>query len=182
MNQLKIAHNLWKEHIESTQKRPIIVVDATCGNGHDSLFLSNFPYIELHCIDIQCQAIEETKRRLGDKKAYFHHISHESFECIAKPIDLIVYNLGYLPGSDKQTITTAKTTLLSLTSALSLLTPGGMISVMVYTGHPGGEQEKVEILNFLSSISDKISLIHLTSPLKQHAPELLILKKNSWVQ
>jgi hypothetical protein len=180
MNQLKIAHTLWKEYIESIQKTPIIVVDATCGNGHDSLFLSSLAYVELHCIDIQRQAIDETMRRLGDNKAYFHHTSHESFECIGKSIDLIVYNLGYLPGSDKQKITTAKTTLVSLSSALSLLTPGGMISLMLYTGHPGGVEEKIEILDFLSSTSDKISLIHITSPLKQHAPELLILKKNSW--
>ena len=177
MNQLKIAHTLWKEHIESIQKKPIIVVDATCGNGHDSLFLSNFPYTELHCIDIQEKAINETKHRLGDKKAYFHHISHQSLEFIEKPIDLIVYNLGYLPGSDKQTITTAKTTLLSLTSALSLLTPKGMISLMIYTGHPGGVEEKNHILDFFKATTYKINLFHLTTPLKKNAPELLVIKK-----
>ncbi len=177
MNQLKIAHTLWKEHIESIQKNSIIAVDATCGNGHDSLFLSNFSHIELHCIDIQSQAIAETRQRLADKKAYFHHTSHESLEFIEKPIDLIVYNLGYLPGSDKQTITTSKTTLLSLASALTLLSPGGMISLMIYTGHLGGVEEKTGIFDFFRKTNYKINLFHLTTPLKQNAPELLIIKK-----
>lgn len=51
---------------------------------------------------------------------------------------LIAFNLGYLPGGDKTVITTSKTTLLALEAAERILMPGGLISMVVYIGHPGG--------------------------------------------
>ena len=51
---------------------------------------------------------------------------------------LVAFNLGYLPGGDKTIITVPKTTELALQAASSIVSSGGLISVLVYIGHPGG--------------------------------------------
>jgi hypothetical protein len=46
--------------------------------------------------------------------------------------------LGYLPGGDKTITTVSETTQLALEAAKKILIPGGLISLVVYVGHPGG--------------------------------------------
>jgi methylase of polypeptide subunit release factors len=175
MNPLKISHILWKEHLNSIGKEELCIVDATCGNGHDSLFLASFKGM-LHCIDIQEKAIEQTKTRLvGQQNVKFHHRSHQDLSFIEGEIDLIVYNLGYLPGTNKKVITQADTTAESLKSALSKLSKGGMISIMMYTGHPGGLSEKNSIIDLIKTLPPKYSINHITNPLKPTCPEILII-------
>ena len=55
---------------------------------------------------------------------------------------LIVYNLGYLPGSDKLLTTKTSSTLLSVEKALSLIAPNGAISITCYPGHEEGKKEE----------------------------------------
>ena len=174
MNIIKIAHTLWESHLKSLKKDLFCLVDATCGNGHDALFLSAFTG-RLYCIDIQEKAIENTKKILKDKGVSYHQTSHEDLCFIKEPIDLIVYNLGYLPGSDKKIITTEESTILSLQSAIKKLSPKGMISIMIYTGHEGGKKEKDCIIKFLKTLPPSYSVQHITSPLKKNCPEILLI-------
>jgi hypothetical protein len=51
---------------------------------------------------------------------------------------LVAFNLGYLPGGDKTIITKPETTLIALEAAKGILMAGGLISLVVYVGHPGG--------------------------------------------
>jgi hypothetical protein len=51
---------------------------------------------------------------------------------------LVAFNLGCLPGGDKTVITVTRTPELALQTASRLLSSGGLISVLVYIGHPGG--------------------------------------------
>lgn len=53
-------------------------------------------------------------------------------------IRMVAFNLGYLPGGNKSIITASNTTVLALKAAESVLMPGGLISLVVYIGHPGG--------------------------------------------
>lgn len=53
-------------------------------------------------------------------------------------IRLVAFNLGYLPGGDKTIITKSETTHLALEAAKRILKAGGLISLVVYVGHPGG--------------------------------------------
>lgn len=173
MNLLKKAHEIWAQHIECLEKEDICLVDATCGNGHDALFLSSLPHNYLHLIDIQKDAIESTKRKVS--KAHFHLRSHEDLSFISEPIHLITYNLGYLPGSDKSIITRPDTTLKSLQSALDQLAPNGMISLVVYKGHDGGMDEYNCIQHFINNLPEPCICKHITNPLKPAAPELFII-------
>jgi SAM-dependent methyltransferase len=177
MNQNQLAHSLWKKHLLSKIGENLCIVDATCGNGHDSLFLSGFENFELHCIDIQEEAIKQTKTRLSLKNnnIYYHLKSHENLDFIKKPIDLITYNLGYLPGSDKKIKTLSETTIKSLRSALNKLAPFGMISLMIYTGHQEGQTEKASIIEFISKLDKKFEISIFTNPSKIACPELLLI-------
>ena len=173
MNPLKIAHALWKEHLKGCNKPTL--VDATCGNGHDALFLTSLEG-KLHCIDIQEKALLSTKNRLSKHTSIQYHLkSHEDLSFIEGEIDLIVYNLGYLPGGDKEIITLSTTTVSSLSSAITKLSPTGMISIMMYTGHEGGLKERNDILNFIKNLPPSYSTSHITNPNKPTCPEILLI-------
>ena len=176
MKTTEIAHTLWRRHLLSLSHKDLILVDATCGNGHDALFLAAFGGT-LHCIDIQEKAIANTKEKLTPfSHVYYHNQSHADLSILPQQIDLIVYNLGYLPGSDKNIITKSKSTLKSLEQAIEKLAPAGMISVMLYTGHLGGKEEKKEILNYLNGIKNT-SYFHITAPKKKNCPETLLITR-----
>lgn len=51
---------------------------------------------------------------------------------------LVTFNLGYLPGGDRTFTTQSDTTLKALEAAKVILMDGGLISLVVYVGHPGG--------------------------------------------
>lgn len=161
LGHLSVSKHLWRDVVKPGD----VVVDATCGNGHDSCFLADLclqpDQGTLHCIDIQQTAIESARRRLAGhldasrlSRVQFHHQSHETFPSTVLPgtASLIVYNLGYLPGSDKGLITKTASTLTSLERALELIQEGGMLSVTAYPGHAGGDEETEDVMKMLSAL------------------------------
>jgi hypothetical protein len=52
-----------------------------------------------------------------------------------------MFNLGYLPGGDKQRTTSASTTTEAIAAGVSLLKSGGVMTVVAYRGHAGGQEE-----------------------------------------
>ncbi|CAL5405062.1 unnamed protein product [Camellia sinensis] len=68
------------------------------------------------------------------------------------PVRLVVFNLGYLPGGDKALITRSETTLQALEAAKRMLASGGLISIVVYVGHPGGREEYEAVQAFASGL------------------------------
>lgn len=172
----QFAHLIWKEHLLSLGTKAPCIIDATCGNGHDSLFLTTFGGT-LHCIDIQKEAIISTKKRLenANSKVIYHHGSHKDLSFIEEKADLIVYNLGYLPNGDKTLITHPDTTIKSLESSLRSLSDKGLISIMIYTGHEGGRLEKEAISAFISALPRSYSVSHTTYPNKDLCPEVVTI-------
>jgi len=169
---IHFAHTLWRSHLKPGDT----VIDATCGNGHDSKILLDRigPTGHLTCIDIQQSALDNTKARLGP----FQNISslltcHSNLPNITP--HLIVYNLGYLPGGDHSLTTTTSTTLSSLENALEILHPKGLISVMLYTGHPEGAAEAKKLLETPFS---NTSISHTKWLHRPQCPSLLIYSKN----
>lgn len=168
------------------------VIDATCGNGHDSIFLAkrifNGDSGHLHCIDIQDLAIESTKAKLSAiltpkslSRVTYHRCSHSTFpeEIKESTITAIVYNLGYLPGSDKKVKTQLSTTLQSLENALPLIKKDGLISVTCYRGHEGGEIETDGVNKYLSTLqSDKWSIYCHSPSNRPISPVLYTIYRN----
>ncbi len=143
-----------------------VAVDATMGNGRDTLYLCQrvLPKGKVFAFDIQQKAIVNTRKFLG-KNGFHNQIgsqihciqdSHENIDqYITEDVDVFMYNLGYLPGSDGSIITNPTSTISSVKLALDMLRVGGVISIIVYYGHLGGEDEKIAIEKFLSHISTK---------------------------
>lgn len=159
-------------------------VDATAGNGHDTLFLAR--RVGTHgCVtafDIQPAALAATRNRLEehDLLAPVRLIAagHEAMaeHLTGPPIKAAMFNLGYLPGGDKTVITQAETSLRGLSAACRLLAPGGRISVLVYIGHAGGSEEYNAVRGFLEEL-DADWCWHLANPegTPASAPQLLLL-------
>ncbi|WP_331436831.1 class I SAM-dependent methyltransferase [Gordoniibacillus kamchatkensis] len=64
-----------------------------------------------------------------------------------RPVGAVMFNLGYLPGADAdQTIVTCpESTLPAMEAALRLLRPGGVLTAVLYPGHPGGAEEAAAV-------------------------------------
>ena len=139
-----------------------VVVDATLGNGHDALLLAHLVGEKGHVFgfDVQEQAIASSKERMkqADMKSFtFYQLGHEKMEEVIPsthlPISAIMFNLGYLPNADKTVITKTKTTLFALKAAQGLLKEGGVMSLMCYPGHTGGDQESEAVCEWAASLS-----------------------------
>ena len=174
---IKKAHSLWDAFL----KEDSIVIDATCGNGLDSLKLIKIiSKGKLFSFDIQKKAIENTKMLLnGFENISYFLDSHADFsKFIKKEINLIVYNLGYLPGSDKSITTKVDSTVDSIKSGLSILANNGAISITCYPGHLEGDREEKALYQFLSSLdSRKYSICHHRWVNREKAPSLFWVEK-----
>ncbi|MFB9974711.1 16S rRNA (cytosine(1402)-N(4))-methyltransferase [Allobacillus sp. SKP2-8] len=144
-----------------------IVVDATLGNGHDSLVLSNLvgDNGKVFAFDIQQEAIDQANQRFSENNR--HNIypflkGHEKAtdildEHAIDEIDGAIFNLGYLPGSDQQITTTETTTIQAIERLLDRLKSGGHIGIVIYPGHPEGRQEKEAVMDYLRNLPSKIA-------------------------
>lgn len=138
-------------------------VDATLGNGQDTVLLANQVGETGRVLgfDVQLQAINNTRSRLVtsglDDRVDLLHQGHEELGQVLhskgwKALNLIMFNLGYLPGSDKSTVTQAGSTLTALDAAIEWLAENGAISIVAYRGHPGGVEEYNAVLNWMAKV------------------------------
>jgi predicted methyltransferase len=138
------------------------VVDATVGKGYDTEFLARLvgEQGKVYGFDIQGQALDWTKERLCrvglEDRVVLYHTGHEQMEeYIHTTVQAVMFNLGYLPGSDHEIITRPETTQLAVAAALRLLAVGGLITIVVYPGHAGGSNELETLLEYLSTLPQK---------------------------
>ncbi|WP_455258534.1 tRNA (mnm(5)s(2)U34)-methyltransferase [Peptoniphilus asaccharolyticus] len=138
-----------------------IALDATCGRGNDSLKLikklgeKGFLYV----CDIQEEAIESTQKLLtenGYSNYMLYKISHDKvFEKIDGELDFVIYNLGYLPKSDKTIVTKALSTIKSIECAIEKISKDGIVVVVSYLGHEGSLEERTSLNEFLKELDQK---------------------------
>lgn len=174
---LDLAHTYWARLITPEDT----VIDATCGNGWDTLALAQCHPSLLIALDIQEEALKNTKRLLNENgllhKASLYLQSHESFPPVEN-VKLIVYNLGYLPGGDKSRTTLEGTTLQSLQRAAELVVDGGAISITCYPGHPEGEKEQTAVVQWVKTLDPQVWNVCHHQWLNRHkSPSLLFLQK-----
>lgn len=183
---LELAHKYWEKHL----KRGDVALDATCGNGKDTLKLAQLVGVEgsVIALDIQEEAIAKTRAHLKThlsperyKKIFLFLQSHAELPSLAyeSPPQLIVYNLGYLPGGNKSRTTLTESTVESLKKSLSILPRDGMISLTCYPGHKEGAREQevlLPLLYQLNSLEWKIEE-HFPPEERPLSPSLHIIKK-----
>jgi predicted methyltransferase len=169
-----------------------VAIDATVGNGHDTLFLAQTVGQggQVFGFDCQAQAIANTQQRLLQAgvlaQVQLIHGCHAQLAAqlpmaLHGRVKAIMFNLGYLPGGDKSLITQADTTLAALDAASRLLAPGGVITVLAYPGHAGGTQETAclqQWCNHLEGEGWQVTLCFGQSQ-QAHAPRLFVLRRGS---
>lgn len=138
-----------------------VAIDATAGRGRDTLLLARLVGASgrVHAFDVQQEAVEATRALLGEAgllgRCALHLRSHAEMSATVPDADhgrigAVVFNLGYLPGSDHAVTTVTETTLAGLEAGMRLLRPAGRLVCVCYTGHPGGEAEAEAVHAFLS--------------------------------
>ena len=147
-------------------------VDATCGNGHDTLALAQAvgPRGLVLAIDIQSAAIESTRALLvANDRAGAVTLARGDHADLAGLWNIhaggfpaprvIVFNLGYLPGAGKDLITREESTLAALAQAAGLLAPDGLLLCTCYPGHPGGDAETSAVRSWMTALPHREWLV-----------------------
>ncbi len=152
MRLVERAHQLVSGHLHPGAR----AIDATAGNGHDTALLAKAVGTRgsVLSIDTQAEALAATRARLDAgllleqvelRRGCHAEVLEEAASAAVGDTDAIIFNLGYLPGSDRTVRTKAATTVRALDAASILLRPGGLLVVTAYRGHPGGAEEAAAV-------------------------------------
>jgi hypothetical protein len=169
---LAFTKELWIKHL----KKEDLVIDATCGNGHDTKFLSTLS--DVIALDIQDKAIESAKSQAPN--VTYHLMCHSKIDelILTKAPHLVVYNLGYLPGADKNLTTMVTTTLQSIEKSLKLIDSNGAICITCYPGHEEGFVEEKALIAFCENLdSVKWQVLHYRWLNRHRSPSVLWIEK-----
>lgn len=179
----EVAH----QAVAAVVKNGEVAIDATAGNGHDTCFLANLVGEEgtVFALDCQAEAIQRTERRLTENSltnVSLRQCDHaEIAEVIpakfAGRVAAVMFNLGYLPGGDKSIITRTESSVTAIRESLPLLRPGGVLTVMAYPGHEGGDEETSTVEKLLMSLGSDFEITTETVPDRDSAPRLLIVRR-----
>ncbi|MGE7219398.1 class I SAM-dependent methyltransferase [Priestia koreensis] len=152
--------------LQKTVQEGDIAVDATMGNGHDTVFLADLVGEKGHvyAFDVQETALQSTYKKIEEKqfedRVTLLQKSHDQVqESLPKDdsrkITGAIFNLGYLPGGDKQIVTKPHSTIDAIQQLLALLEPEGIIVLVIYHGHPEGAIERDEVLSFVHTLDQQ---------------------------
>lgn len=159
---LEFAHTLAGRSL----RRDDLAVDATVGNGHDTLFLVQQVGSDGQVVgfDVQSEAIEATRERVNTQapNASLRLVcaGHETMpdhleESVRGTVGAVMFNLGYLPGGNQSIVTEPETTRQALGHSVHLLRPGGVITIVAYPGHEGGARETKMVEQWTSALSQE---------------------------
>ena len=157
-----------------------VAVDATCGKGYDTLWLAE-RFGRVYAFDIHQSAAEATG--LFADSSGFDNVTvindgHEKMaEYVHEEVRLVMFNLGYLPGGDKNIVTERETTLKAVESSLGLLEKDGLLCITMYPGHPQGALEKADLIRMAASLDKGRCHCVRTDMVNQPegAPEILFI-------
>ncbi|MCB5083603.1 class I SAM-dependent methyltransferase [Streptococcus mutans] len=172
---IELSHDFLSQVLDKNS----IAIDATMGNGNDTVFLSHLAK-KVYAFDVQEQALIKTKEKLEQlniKNVQLILDGHQTInKYVTEPIRAAIFNLGYLPSADKTIITKPDTTLEAIGKILDRLEVGGRISIMIYYGHEGGQMEKNAVLNFVKELDQQHFTVMLYQPLNQiNTPPFLVM-------
>ena len=180
------VHHILTNHLKEGDQ----AIDATAGNGYDTLFLAEQvgPSGKVIAIDIQDCAIQSTRERLESASLVDrvrlvpddHAVALKKLTASNRGnVAAITFNLGYLPGSDKSIQTRAESTEEALAASIQLLSPGGYLCVTAYRGHSGGTSEAEAVETFMRNAKTEGHTVDYYEPESSNSPPVLwILRMN----
>lgn len=157
-NSLSISH----DYVSRVVQPGDIVIDATMGNGNDTLFLSELvgDAGKVYAFDIQQLALDSTKKRL-EAAGMLHRAElildgHQHMDHYApKGVKAVMFNLGYLPKGDHSIGTRAETTIEAIEKSMNMICKEGIVMIVIYYGGDSGFEEKNAVMEYFKSIDCK---------------------------
>ena len=163
-----------------------IVIDATMGNGYDTIYLGNLvgENGKVYAFDVQEEAIKSTKKKverdnMTDRVELILDGHQNLDKYVKEEVSCVVFNLGYLPRAKHVVITKPDTTLEAIKKSLKLLKPKGIISIAAYIGQEGGREEKNYICEYLDNLNqNEFNVLHMqfTNQIN-NPPQLILIEK-----
>ena len=149
------------EHVAEVLRPGDLAIDATAGNGHDTVFLAERvgEKGKVLAFDVQAEAIAAARARVAaaglTERVEFFHASHATIPQHVAPgsVAAVMFNLGYFPGGDHAVITRTGETLAALNAALVVLKSGGILTVVCYPGHAGGDEESAAVVTWSEGLA-----------------------------
>ena len=184
---LRNARHLAADYMMRTIRPGDSVVDATMGNGKDTLFLCELVGESGHvyAFDVQAEAVERTRERVAEagfaQRTTLLLAGHETMaEHVPACVQAVMFNLGWLPGAEHIVTTQTETTLRAVSAALDLIAPGGIVTVCVYPGHEEGTRELEALKAYVSGLSVRTFnvLYHSFVNASSQTPQLFLIQRN----
>ena len=175
-----------RQLIEGRLKNGGRALDGTAGNGRDTLFLAQLAggSGKVWAFDIQAQALSNTAGLLREngveERVELIAASHADLaDYVREPLDAAMFNFGYLPGGDKTVTTTADSSVRAMQAAAALLAEGGLLTAVVYSGHPAGRAEAAAIEQWAAALpQEQYQALHYRfTNQRNHPPQLLAIEK-----
>ncbi|MBR5507284.1 MAG: SAM-dependent methyltransferase [Clostridia bacterium] len=138
-----------------------IAIDATMGNGNDTLKLCKAvgDTGRVYAFDIQQSAIDSTGKKLSEENISNAELILDSHifmdKYVNEKVSCVLFNLGYLPGGDHSICTKSDTSIEAIEKSLSLISEKGFVSVTVYYGKNSGTEEKEAVMEYLKTLDHK---------------------------
>lgn len=179
------AHVFLEQYIQSGD----VAIDATAGNGFDTLFLAQSvgDNGKVYAFDIQEEALINTNRLLSEYNQDNVELILQSHALMKvhvpthrhKKIKAVMFNLGYLPKGDKTVITVADSTQQALNQAIELLADNTAITIIAYPGHAGGKQELDMIIEWVANLDNSLWQIQRVNSMSQseQSPVLFLINR-----
>ena len=180
----ELAHLLMLQSVEPGDR----VVDATVGNGHDTLFLAELvgPRGRVFGFDVQEAALAATAERVVElPQVTLIHAGHETLEEHLAThgedrLAAVMFNLGYLPGAPKDIMTRTETTLVALEQALARIKIHGLVTLVLYPGHQGGDEEAAAVRSYAQALPQAYAVTrYARMNSAEPAPELIAIERLS---
>lgn len=172
INIAKISHKILSEF-----ENPNVAIDMTCGNGHDTLYLSKIAK-NVFSFDVQDEAIINTIKLLQENNVNNVRVIKESHDLydiyVSDEVDLVIYNLGYLPNSDKSIKTDPRIVLNSLEKILPQLSNSGIVVIVIYSHNL---LESTRVLEFAKNIGNNYDVSRFDILNKVNSPYIIKIQK-----
>lgn len=184
---LRNARCLAADYMTRAVRAGDTVVDATMGNGKDTLFLCGLVGESGHvyAFDVQAEAVARTQERIVEAgyaaRTTLLLAGHETMaEHVAGPVQAVMFNLGWLPGAEHIVTTRTDTTLAAVQAAIALIVPGGIVTVCVYPGHDEGARELEALRQFTAGLDvRRFNVLHHSFVnASSQTPQLFLIQKN----
>ncbi len=172
-------HNFVVDYLCGNVTEEDVIVDATVGNGNDTLLLARLASF-VFGFDIQTEAIKETDSllKISDIDNYKLILdSHENILNYVKDFKGVIFNLGYLPKSDKTITTKASTTIKALEKLTNHMKKNTFILLTCYQGHEEGLVESRAVLDFINSLDNSFNVLKYEHINKPKAPFVVVIEK-----